>query len=114
MTLTNVTFTDNSAGQRAEGFYVSGGWATLTDVTFTNNHGGAGGYIGGAMTIQGFSTPPVTLNRVTFTNNYGTTGGGLGAWTGNAVLNDVTFSGNSANSGGAIGIRILATAATEH
>jgi len=71
MTLTNVTFTDNYAGMRGGGFYVSGS-ATLTDVTFTHNSGGSGG-IGGAMCIEGFSTPPVTLNRVTFTNNYGTT-----------------------------------------
>ena len=108
MTLTNVTFTDNSAGQRAGGFYVAGGSATLTDVTFTNNHGGGGGYIGGGMTIEGFSTPPVTLNRVTFTNNSigAGLGGGLGAWTGNVVLNDVTFSGNQANTGGGIGVSV--------
>jgi predicted outer membrane repeat protein len=95
-TLTNVTFSDNSAGSGG-GLYNDGGSATLTNVTFSGNSASDGS--GGGMFI--FASSP-TLTNVTFSGNSAhNSGGGLYCdKSSSPTLTNVTFSGNSAPNGG--------------
>jgi predicted outer membrane repeat protein len=96
-TLSNVTFSNNSASNNGGGLYCSVGSPELNSVTFIGNTAGSSG--GGMFIISG---SPV-LKNVTFTGNTATDGGGaLYNWQSNPVLKNVTFSGNSAPTGGAI------------
>ncbi|MCX6035825.1 MAG: right-handed parallel beta-helix repeat-containing protein [Chloroflexi bacterium] len=101
-TLTNVTFSGNSAGQYGGGMYNHSGSPTLTNITFSGN---SATYYGGGMYNEGNSKP--TLTNVTFSGNsathYGHNGGG-GIYNdySSPTLTNVTFSGNSAQSGGGI------------
>jgi hypothetical protein len=91
-TLTNVTFSGNSASQYGGGgmynYYSS---PTLTDVIFSGNlaqNGGGGMY-------NESSSP--TLTNVVFSGNYAKFGGGMSNEEfSNTTLTNVTFSGNTA------------------
>jgi len=97
-TLTNVTFTGNTA-VRGGGLVTMNSNAILTDVAFTNNTatGGAGGGMNNqtASTSNPASVP--VLTNVTFNNNTANGGGGLYNANSNPLLTNVTMSGNTAN-----------------
>jgi uncharacterized repeat protein (TIGR01451 family) len=98
-TLTDVTFSDNSASYGG-GIFNYDSSPALTDATFSDNAAGADG--GG---IYNFLSSP-TLTGVTFNSNSAVyNGGGIYNEYSDLTLTDVTFSGNSAGlvgSGGGI------------
>ena len=93
-TLVNVTFSGNSAhnGGGMENWNSSS--PTLVNVTFSGNFA----YYGGGMHNYFYSSP--TLVNVTFSGNSADYGGGMFNDTSSAALSNVTFSGNSADFGG--------------
>lgn len=96
-TLTNVTFSNNSASSNGGGLYSSGGGPELNNVTFIGNNAGSSG--GGMFIVSG---SPV-LSNVTFSGNTAVYyGGGLTSSSSSPALNNVTLSGNTANQGGGI------------
>ena len=94
-TLTNVTFSGNSAEDSGGGMFnydISN--PTLTNVTFSGNSATDGGGI-----MNNNSNP--TLTNVTFSNNSASNGGGgMENYYSSPTLTNVTFSGNSATSNG--------------
>jgi autotransporter-associated beta strand protein len=92
-TLTNCTFTANSTGGGG-GMYNSGGSAILTNCTFTANSGNHGGGM-----YNNSSSP--TLTNCTFTDNsaYSGNGGGMYNAESSPTLTNCTFTGNSTISG---------------
>ena len=94
-TLTNITFSGNSAefgGGMLNGFSSS---PTLTNVTFSGN---SADYCGGM--YNGFSSSP-TLTNCTFSDNSADLeGGGMGNYMSSPTLINVTFDGNSASNAG--------------
>ena len=96
-TLTNVTFTSNSAASYGGGMAnLNSSSPTLTNVTFTNNSAS----YGGGMFTRDYSSP--SLNDVLFMNN--SAGGGGGGMSNhhlsNPKLRNVIFDSNSAGFGG--------------
>ncbi len=94
-TLTNVTFSANSAASFGGGMH-STGTSTLTDVTFSANSAD----YGGGMYTSGAST----LTNVTFSANSAARSGGGMFSTGTLTLTNVTFSANSAGFGSGGGV----------
>ena len=99
-TLTDVTFSGNMATGDGGGMYNWDNIPALTDVTFSGNMATGDG--GGMYNLSSWDIP--TLEGVTFISNTATTNGG-GMYNGfsNPMLTDVTFIGNSAttkNGGG--------------
>jgi len=96
-TLTNVTFSGNSASDGYGGGMVnySSSNPTLTNVTFSGNSAPYGGGM-----FNSSSSPRLT--NVTFSGNSasGGYGGGIYNWSSSPTLTNVTFSGNSASSNG--------------
>jgi hypothetical protein len=92
-TLTNVTFSGNSAIYGG-GMYNGYSSPTLTNVTFSGNSAQQGGGM-----YNGYSSP--VLINVTFSGNSATNGGG-GLYNDHSspTLTNVTFSGNLATNGG--------------
>ena len=84
-TLTNATFTNNSA-QSYGGGLLNSGTATLTNATFTSN---SAQLYGGGLVNYATATP----TNVTVTNNSAPTGGGLYN-SGTATLNNTIVAGN--------------------
>ncbi len=106
-TLTNVTFSANSAYSQGGGMFNGNGSSpTLTNVTFSGNSAGgasSAGY-GGGMGMDESGCNP-TLTNVTFSGNSAGYGSGMYNWTNSSpTLTNVTFSGNSAahNGGGMV------------
>ncbi len=99
-TLTNVTFSSNWADDAAGGMFVERGNPTLTNVTFAGNT--ANGQGGGGMVNHNYSYP--TLTNVTFSGNsahlYG--GGMYNLDHSSPALTNITFSSNDAIYGGGI------------
>jgi predicted outer membrane repeat protein len=94
-TLIIVTFSGNTA-EAGGGMYNASGSPTLTDVIFSTNSASSSG---GGM-YNGSST---TLMNVTFSNNTASAGGGMYNYHSSTTLTNVTFSGNAAtNRGGGI------------
>lgn len=93
-TLTNVTFSGNSATYGG-GLYNYTGVVTLTNVTLSGNTTSKQG--GGLSNIGTAALTNVTLSG----NSAGVEGGGLRNF-GEATLTNVTLSGNSANHGGGL------------
>jgi predicted outer membrane repeat protein len=89
-TLTNVTFSSNSAYGGGGGMYNgSSSNPTLTDVTFSGNSAGGGGG------MQNYNSSNPTLMNVTFSSNWAHSGGGMQNWQSSSPqLMNVTFSGN--------------------
>ncbi len=110
-TLTNITFSSNSADFRGGGMFNLSSNPTLTDVTFTNNVGGGGmfnlsssptltnvtfnGNLESGMCNYSLSNPMLT--NVTFIDNSANYGGGMFNDSSSPTLTNVTFSGNSAD-----------------
>ena len=94
-TLTNCTFTGNSASYGG-GMYNRYGSPTLTDCTFTSNSADT---VGGGI-YNNASSP--TLTNCTFTSNSSSDdgGGGMSNAASSPTLTDCTFTGNSAEIGG--------------
>ncbi|HOT92631.1 MAG TPA: choice-of-anchor Q domain-containing protein, partial [Anaerolineae bacterium] len=103
-TLTNVTFSSNTATYYGGGMYndgLNGGTSspTLTNVTFSGN---TATYYGGGMYNDGLNggTSSPTLTNVTFSGNSARWGGGMlnygSGGTSSPTLTNVTFSGNTA------------------
>jgi parallel beta-helix repeat protein len=92
-TLTDVTFSGNTADNCGGGMYLHISNPTLTGVTFSGNTGNGGG-----MCIITHSSP--TLTDVTFSDNTATYAGGMGLGYSNPNLTGVTFSGNTADNCG--------------
>ena len=94
-TLTNVSFSGNSASSQGGGMFNFSSSPTLTNVTFSANSATRGGGM-----YNNFSSP--TLTNVTFSaNSASREGGGMYNASGSPTLTNVTFSGNSAiNNGG--------------
>ncbi len=96
-TLTNVTFSNNSAYLGGGMYNLFSSSPTLSNVTFSGNLAYLGGY-GGGMHNASSSNP--VLNNVTFSNNVASSnglGGGMyNQISSSPILTNVTFSGNSA------------------
>jgi predicted outer membrane repeat protein len=94
-TLTNVTFTGNSASAYGGGMYNDSSGPTLTSVTFSGN---SASYYGGGM-YNRYSSPALT--SVTFDGNSAGAGGGMfNTDRSSPVLTGATFSGNRATESG--------------
>ena len=94
-TLTNVTFSGNTAAQRRRDVQQ----LQQSDVDQRHLQRQLGTNSGGGMYNNASSGP--TLTNVTFSGNSATTGGGMYNANGSSpTLTNVTFSGNSANNGG--------------
>jgi predicted outer membrane repeat protein len=90
-TVTNVTFSDNSATTSGGGMYNYNSSPTVTNVTFSDNLGDYGGG------MYNYNSSP-TVTNVTFSGNAALDGNGGGMYNNGAspTLTNVTFSGNSA------------------
>src|SRR5262249_5898603 len=78
LTVSNCTFSNNSAGSSGGGGIYNDGALTVNNCLFTNNHMDGGGSGGG---IQNNSSGTLTVSNSTFTGNTGThggSGGGIG------------------------------------
>jgi parallel beta-helix repeat protein/predicted outer membrane repeat protein len=91
--LTNVTFSGNSASSAGGGMLNDCSSPVLTNVTFSGNSAAGGGGM-----FNSISSP--TLTNVTFSGNSAASGGGMFNSISSPTLTNVTFSGNSANDGG--------------
>ncbi|MFN0111327.1 MAG: choice-of-anchor Q domain-containing protein [Blastocatellia bacterium] len=90
-TLTNVTFSDNSARLYGGGLLNDSSSPTLMNVTFSGNSA----VQGGGMFNFG-NSGSLTLTNVTFSRNSAGFGGGMRNDRSSPTLTNVTFSGNSA------------------
>ena len=101
-TLSDVTFSDNTATQGGGGMSAMGGDPTVANVTFSGNSAGSDGTagIGGGLFL---GSPTASLANITFSGNSATMyGGGVASMGGVFTITNVTFFGNSASSGGAM------------
>ncbi len=90
-TLTNVTFSSNSASYDGGGmFNLDYSNPSLTNVTFSGNTAGGGGG------MSNFNSYP-SLSNVTFSGNTAINGGGMSNSVSSPSLSNVTFSSNSAS-----------------
>jgi hypothetical protein len=95
LAIANSTFYGNSAGSEGGGIF-NGGTLTVTNSTFSGNSADSGGGMSNGGTL--------TLTNSTFSGNSARSGGGMASDVGTLTVTDSTFSGNSAAVGG--GIRI--------
>lgn len=104
VTISNSTFSGNSAVYGGALFFIQGGAANfnITDSTFTNNQATANGGIGGAIYVAGVAT----IHRSLFNgNSAGSSNSSGGALAGNGCtlnLIDSVVTGNQATSGGGL------------
>jgi predicted outer membrane repeat protein len=98
-TLSNVTFTENTAASGKGGGFLCetapDGTATVTDVTFLDNTAATGG---GGMACNNSTMP--TISYATFARNAASTGGGLDVAGGAVKVENATFYANEASSAG--------------
>lgn len=98
-TLSNVTFTENTAASGKGGGFLCqtapAGTATLTDLTFLDNTAATGG---GGMACDASTMP--TISYATFARNAAATGGGLDVAGGAVKIDHATFCANDATSAG--------------
>ena len=92
-TVTNCTFSGNSAGFAGGGMYNAGGSPTVTNCTFDGNWAGDGG---GMFNVNSNST----VTNCTFTGNFGLSGGGMLNIKSDPTVTNCTFNGNTAAAGG--------------
>ena len=92
--LTNVTFSGNSATSEGGGLYNTLSSPILTNVTFSGNRAASGGAIANWSSI-------LVLTNGTFSGNYAVNGGAIANMnSSNLVLTNGTISGNSASTNG--------------
>ncbi len=94
-TLTNVIFSGNSASSMGGGIFNNSSSPTLTNITFSGNSAGQGGGI-----FNNYSSP--TLINITFNGNSAGYGGGIYNYESTWMLTNATFSGNRADQGGGL------------
>jgi predicted outer membrane repeat protein len=94
-TVTNSTFSENSAVNFGGGMFNSGSSPTLTNVTFSGNSAGT---FGGGMHNRDNSSPMVSNS--TFIGNSALLGGGMLNFISTPTVTNTTFSGNSATERG--------------
>jgi len=98
-TLTDVTFTENTAASGKGGGILSemapDGILTMTDISFLDNTAATGG---GGMACNGATMPMISY--ATFARNSASTGGGLEVTEGAVKMSNATFYGNDASSTG--------------
>ena len=93
LTVTNSTFSGNSAAIYGGGIYNVNGTVTIVNSTFSNNS--AGSFGGGIFINSG----TVKVNNSTFSaNSAGTLGGGISNVAGALTINNSIFVGNTASS----------------
>ena len=93
-TITNCTFTGNTANDGG-GMFINNASPTITNCTFTNNT--ATSDEGGGMDIS-YASP--TITNCTFTENEAGTGGGMHIWNSSPTITNCTFTKNTANKDG--------------
>jgi uncharacterized repeat protein (TIGR02543 family) len=94
-TVTNVTFSGNSAEFGGGMYNASGSNPTVTNVTFSGNSARGYGWGGGMLNSSSSNS---TVTNVTFSGNSAVAGGGMYNWNArNLTVTNVTFSGNSAS-----------------
>jgi len=94
--LSNITFSGNSADVGGGGMYNWNSNPSLTNITFNGN---LATYNGGGMVNENSSNP--SLTNITFSNNSAANyGGGMYNGSSSPYLSNVTFSGNVAYNGG--------------
>jgi predicted outer membrane repeat protein len=94
LTLTNVTFSGNTAAYRGGGMYNEHlSILALSNVTFSNNTA----TLGGGMSN---SSSSAALTNVSFSGNRASFGGGMHNWSSSPTLTNITFSGNLAGNYG--------------
>jgi predicted outer membrane repeat protein/parallel beta-helix repeat protein len=94
-TVTNCTFSNNSAPDFGGGIYSEGGSLTITNCTFNRN---SVEYYGAGICSVGVGVSSILTNCIFIGNSAGAGGGMLNG--GNATLTNCTFTGNSAGEGG--------------
>jgi hypothetical protein len=96
LTITNSTFSGNSANNGGGGIYNNGGTLTITNSTFSGNSANSGGGIANGGSVV------VSITNSTFSGNSATGlgGGGIYKSAGTLTITNSTFSGNNANQGG--------------
>ena len=94
-TVTNCTFTSNSAYWYGGGMYNYGSNPMVTNCTFSGNSAGQGGG------MLNFDSSPA-LTNCTFSGNSAGGGGGIWNYHSSPILANCTFTGNSGTSGGGI------------
>jgi len=102
-TVTNCTFSGNTANSGGGGMYNSYNSPTVTNCTFSGNT--AGNFGGGGMCNYYYGSPTVT--NCTFSGNTVSNGNGGGMYNyqySSPTVTNCTFSGNTANSGGGGGM----------
>ncbi len=95
LTVTNSTFSGNSAHSGGGAIFTGNGTLTVSNSTFTGNSAGLGGGIGN-------TTGTVTVSNSTFSGNGAGGGGGIFNEIGTVTVTNSTFAGNSAQAGGGI------------
>jgi len=95
--LRNVTFNNNTAGIFGGGMDNSSSSPNLTHVTFHNNSALQGGGISNLL-----NSSPTLTNVVFYDNSATSSGGGIYNSESHPLLTNLTFYGNSANTGGGI------------
>ncbi len=93
-TVTNCTFSGNTASSSGGGMWNSSSSPTVTNCTFTGNTAGNGGG------MWNFSGSSPTVTNCTFSGNTASSGGGMGGFAGIPTVTNCTFSGNTATYGG--------------
>jgi predicted outer membrane repeat protein len=94
LTVTNCTFSDNSAGYGGGIYNHNGGTLKVMNSTFSDNSASLGGGIANDGTL--------TVTDSTFSGNSATSGGGIDNFIGTLKVMNSTFSGNKARVGGGI------------
>ncbi|RPJ25142.1 MAG: CSLREA domain-containing protein, partial [Chloroflexi bacterium] len=132
LTVTNSTFSGNSAGAYGGGIYHAGQALTVTDSVFSGNSAieeGGAIYSSGTTTVINVTSSTFSANTAgdggairtggvlvitnsTFYANRATFDGGVIEHLGDLTVTDSTFTGNSASSGGVIGNHGASTTAS--
>jgi predicted outer membrane repeat protein len=94
-TLKSVTFNSNLASNNGGGMYNENSSPTLTNATFSGNSATNGGG------MENYNTSSATLKNVTFKSNSASNGGGMYNYSSSPTLTNATFSGNTASLDGA-------------
>ena len=106
-TLTNVSFTENSAADFGGAIYANGGTLTLNGGSFSKNSSEATGAGGGAIYVTGGAK--ISVDGTSFTSNTTASSGGAVRISNSAgatqTFDNATFTGNSGTDGGAIDFR---------
>ncbi|MHC4274422.1 MAG: right-handed parallel beta-helix repeat-containing protein [Planctomycetota bacterium] len=92
-TVTNCTFSDNTAWANGGGMYNANSAPTVTNCTFSGNSAESGG------AMAGWYGNPTVVN-CTFSGNWAIYGGGMYNVNSNPTVTNCTFNGNSAEIGG--------------